>query len=195
MNGNSKTRRRGRAQLILLAVIFLGPLALAFWLYYGTDGWRPVGSTNHGALVDPVVTLPETALTTVQGETTAPDVLRRHWIMLYVNRGPCDETCRQDITKIRQIRLALGAEADRVERVYLYGDSAPDVAWLAETQVGLVAAGLADNPALAAALPEGGPAIYFVDPHGNLMMRFATDAPPADIKDDLKKLLKVSRIG
>lgn len=188
-------RRRGRLQFILLAVIFLGPLALAMYLYYGLDDWRPPGQTNHGTLIEPVVMLPEVPIDTLTGSATSPEVLRHHWTMLYVNPGPCGETCRQEIIKIRQVRLALGAEADRVERLYLAGGEPPPADWLEETQTGLVSASLADNPALAAALPSRDAAIYFVDPLGNLMMRFPTDADPEDIKDDLKKLLKISRIG
>ncbi|MEJ2604026.1 MAG: cytochrome C oxidase subunit I [Gammaproteobacteria bacterium] len=188
-------RRRGRLQLLLLAVVFLGPLALAMYLYYGVEDWRPAGGTNHGTLIEPVVTLPEAPIETLTGETTAPDALRHHWTMLYVNANPCGDTCRQELLKTRQIRLALGAEADRIERLYLYGAEPPAVDWLEETQPALTAAPIDGNPSLAGALPSREPAIYFIDPHGNLMMRFPADADPADIKDDLKKLLKVSRIG
>lgn len=188
-------RRRGRLQFILLAVIFLGPLALAMYLYYGVDDWSPPGQTNHGKLIEPVVVLPEVPIETLAGESLSPDGWRHHWTMLYVNPEPCGETCRQDLIKIRQIRLALGAEADRVERLYLSGEEPPAADWLERTQAGLVSARLDDNPALADALPSRDAAIYFIDPLGNLMMRFSTDADPEDIKDDLKKLLKISRIG
>ncbi|WP_405225153.1 hypothetical protein [Lentisalinibacter sediminis] len=190
-----KEQRRGRLQFILLAVIFLGPLALAMYLYYGVDDWSPPGQTNHGMLIEPVVVLPEVPIETLAGESIPPDGWRHHWTMLYVNPEPCDETCRQEIIKIRQIRLALGAEADRVERLYLSGTEPPAADWLQRTQAGLTSAALDDNPALADALPSREAAIYFIDPLGNLMMRFPTDADPEDIKDDLKKLLKISRIG
>ncbi|WP_405235460.1 hypothetical protein [Lentisalinibacter orientalis] len=190
-----KQRRRGRLQFILLAVIFLGPLALAMYLYYGVDDWSPPGQTNHGTLIQPVVVLPEVPIETLAGESLSPDGWRHHWTMVYVNPEPCGETCRQEIIKIRQIRLALGAEADRVERLYLSGAEPPAADWLERTQAGLVSAALDDNPALADALPSREAAIYFIDPLGNLMMRFPTDADPENIKDDLKKLLKISRIG
>jgi hypothetical protein len=190
-----RQRRRGRLQFILLAVVFLGPLAVAMYLYYGVEDWRPPGQTNHGSLIQPVVVLPEAPIDTLSGESTSPEVLRHHWTLMYVNPDPCGETCRQEIIKLRQIRLALGAEADRVERVYLAGAEPPPADWLERTQTGLVSAALDDNPALAAALPAPDAAIYFVDPLGNLMMRFPADADPEDIKKDLKKLLKISRIG
>lgn len=195
MMDESKRTLRGRLQLVLLALIFLGPLALAMYLYYGVDDWRPPGQTNHGSLVEPVIALPEAPLATPDGGTTAPGVLRDHWTVLYVQPGDCGSNCREEITKLRQIRLALGAEADRVARLYLYGGEPPPADWLAETQPDLVSAPLDRNPDVAGRLPPGGAAIYFVDPLGNLMMRFPTDAEPEDIKDDMKKLLKISRIG
>ena len=36
---------------------------------------------------------------------------------------------------------------------------------------------------------------YLVDPHGNLVMYFGPDIDPRDMVDDIKRLLKLSRIG
>ena len=49
-------KKNGRP-LLLLLLIFIAPLALAFWLYYGSH-WRPALRTNHGALIDPAISLP-----------------------------------------------------------------------------------------------------------------------------------------
>ena len=53
---------RGRRQLVALAALFFVPLAVAFWLYYGADGWRPGGGTNKGELIDPARPLPAVSL-------------------------------------------------------------------------------------------------------------------------------------
>jgi hypothetical protein len=37
--------------------------------------------------------------------------------------------------------------------------------------------------------------VYIVDPLGNLMMSYPSDAGPGDLYDDLRRLLRVSRIG
>src|SRR5687768_5402523 len=47
---------RTRKQVWLLVGVFFAPLLLAFLLYYGV-GLRPSGSTNHGDLITPPVTL------------------------------------------------------------------------------------------------------------------------------------------
>ena len=36
---------------------------------------------------------------------------------------------------------------------------------------------------------------YLIDPHGNLVMYFQPDLDPRDVNDDIKRLLKLSRIG
>ena len=50
-------RARNLRLLGALAGLFLLPLALAFWVYYGTD-WRPVQTVNHGELIHPARPLP-----------------------------------------------------------------------------------------------------------------------------------------
>ena len=44
-----------------------------------------------------------------------------------------------------------------------------------------------------ASLQAGG--FYLIDPHGNLVMYFSPDVAPRDMVDDIKRLLKLSRIG
>ena len=58
----------------------------------------------------------------------------------------------------------------------------------------------AAGAAVLAAFPEaqsapGAGYIYIVDPLGNLMMRHAPAGAPKGLLEDLKKLLKLSRIG
>jgi hypothetical protein len=43
------------------------------------------------------------------------------------------------------------------------------------------------------AIPEG--VLLFIDPLGNIMMRYAPDFNPYDAKSDLMHLLKISQIG
>jgi cytochrome oxidase Cu insertion factor (SCO1/SenC/PrrC family) len=92
----------------------------------------------------------------------------------------------------------LGKEMDRIERVFLHGEQAPDTLLVAEEHQGLVT--LQDTALRAvlddktpAALPAGG--FYLIDPHGNLVLYFSPDIKPRDMVDDIKRLLKLSRIG
>jgi cytochrome oxidase Cu insertion factor (SCO1/SenC/PrrC family) len=193
-----------RRQLWLVVALFFVPLGIAFLMYYGNVGWRPVGSTNKGELIDPARPLPEVALATPSGTATGTDFLRGKWSIVFVGAGACDEECRKALTDIRQVRLALNQNSSRVQRVFLYSGPCCDEAYFASEQAGLIAASV-DGPAGKAVLevfpvedgvdtPSAG-RLYLVDPLGNLMMSYERGAPVKGLLDDLRKLLNLSHIG
>ena len=184
---------RGRLTLVLIAAIFLGPLALATWLYYGGKGLQPEGRANHGILLEPFTRLSEAL---PHSAFAAP--ARRHWRLVYVNTAPCDDACRQGLYTIRQIRLMLGREMDRVERVFLHGDAPLDSPFLTREHEGLVTLGeRASAEFLEGRRPESTPGngYYLIDPLGNLVLYFPPGIPPRDMVSDLKRLLRLSSIG
>lgn len=191
------TPRKGRNwQAWLLAAMFFGPLLVAWILYFDTD-WRPGETTNHGQLVVPAVPLPEVSLPAPDGTRLDTDFLHGHWSLLYVGRGACEATCRQALHDSRQSRLALGRLMDRVQRVYLYAGPAPAADFIAREHPDMVVAGVSgpEGATLLEALPSAEEGFWLVDPLGNAMMRYAPDADPEGMLKDMKKLLRVSRIG
>lgn len=190
---NKPPRKSGRLQLLLMAAVFFGPLLVAAWLYYGDGSMQPEGRSNHGVLLDPIVSL---------GEELPGSTIDEHygdaWVLLYMNANVCDEPCREALYTCRQARLMLGREMDRVQRVFLHGNTAPDTVFLAEEHPGLVA--LEDSGLVRlltdkrpADTPAGG--YFLIDPLGNLVMYFRPDLDPAEMVDDIKRLLRLSRIG
>jgi hypothetical protein len=186
--------RRNARPLLWLLLVFGGPLVLAFWMYYGSH-WRPALRTNHGALIDPPVSLPKLPI----GTATA-NALEGKWSLVVVGSGPsgCDEGCRAALTYARQTWLSLGKLTPRVQRVLLAGEACCDRTYLAEQHRGLTVAQLPE-PAVAAvlaALPAPlGHSIFIVDPLGNLMMRYDVGQDPKGLREDLKNLLELSHIG
>lgn len=180
-----------RVQMLLIAGVFFGPLAVATWMYY-SGALQPVGRTNHGMLLEPVVsvieTLPESQIHAQDG----------FWVLLYTNDGVCDDNCRDSLIVLRQSRLMLGKEMGRLTRVFLHGESSPDTVFLAAEHAGLISlrdSGLSEllqnkKPAMLAA---GG--FFLIDPLGNLVMYFEPQVDPTDMVDDIEHLLKFSRIG
>jgi hypothetical protein len=188
---NDSQRTRGRLQFLLIAAVFFGPLLFAAWMYYSGDGLQPESRANHGALLEPIVSLVDA----VPGSEIHDS---RLWRLVYANDGECGDSCREALYTMRQSRLMLGKEMDRVERVFLHGEQAPDNLLVTQEHRGLVSL---EDTALSAALvdkkPESLPAggFYLIDPHGNLVMYFSPDIKPRDMVDDMKRLLKLSRIG
>jgi cytochrome oxidase Cu insertion factor (SCO1/SenC/PrrC family) len=207
-----------RRVLIAVAMLFFAPVAVAFILYYGI-GWSPGGRVNHGELVEPPVPLPDVSLPQAdappvesppadapQAEPSPaeapPTFLKGKWTLLYLGAGGCSAGCRTDLYNTRQVRAALGADRDRVRRVFLAEGACCDFNWLHAQQPDLITvqASAAAAP-LTAILEHAGrsPAatdrVYLIDPLGNLMMFYAADARPKGMLEDLKKLLRLSHVG
>ena len=190
---NDSTPAKGRLQLVLLALVFFGPLVAAAWMYYAGQFAAPEGRSNHGTLLEPIVSLSDAGPgSPLLGRSEAG------WVLLYANPAECDDACRQALYTTRQARTMLGREMDRVVRVFLHGQSAPDTVFLAAEHEGLITLADASLAALLeskrpAQLPAGG--YFLIDPLGNLVMYFEPDINPRDMVDDIKHLLRLSRIG
>jgi len=181
-----------RVQMLLIASVFFGPLAVATWMYYGGH-FQPEGRTNHGALLKPIVNIGE--------QLPGSDVALKgdgYWVLIYADDRACDERCKDALYTVRQSHKMLGKEMDRLLRVFLHGESSPDTVMLADEHAGLIA--VRDDRLLAllhnkkpAALSAGG--YFLMDPLGNLVMYFEPEIEPRDMVGDIQRLLKLSRIG
>jgi len=184
MNAVEKELRARNLRLLgMLAGLFLLPLALAFWVYYGTD-WRPIKTVNHGELISPARPLPAYA-------GLPADLFRHKWTLVYVGNGQCDDACRTALIVMRQTRLSLNNEMGRVERVFLATGECcvqpPDHPGL---KVLAAPKNLSPFPA-----DDREYSLFIVDPLGNLMMRYDVRQDPKGLLQDLKKLLSLSHIG
>jgi hypothetical protein len=195
----SELRVRNLRMLAVLAGLFVLPLGMAFWMYYGTD-WRPAGRVNHGELISPARPLPPTHLQPVLTADSVPaELFRRKWSLVYIGKGQCEEACRRSLYLMRQTRLSLNAEMKRVERVFLVSSDCCAREFLSREHPGLLVLN-ATEPAASALLnvfPLEGreQSLFIVDPLGNLMMRFDIRQKPQGLLEDLKKLLSLSHIG
>jgi hypothetical protein len=188
--------KRSSRQAWGLFLLFFGPLAVAVFLYYQTD-WRPGDTGNHGELIVPAVPLPEVELPLPGGGRSDADFLRHHWSLVYIGRGDCAERCREALYNGRQMRLALGRLMDRVQRVYLYVGAAPEAGFIAGEHPDLLVVDATGPEAapLLEALTGQAEGYWLVDPLGNAMMRYPADEAPRGMLEDIKRLLRLSRIG
>lgn len=188
------TRKRGsgRKQLLLLAAVFLGPLLIAIGLYF--SGWQPEGSTEHGVLIRPSRLLPDSPATSLTG---SPVELRGRWLLIYSDGGECGPVCRETLVKLRQVRRALGKDMNRVQMLFCMTSISPDQDYLGRELAGLAIAG-PESPlttSLVADLSPRSGEVLVADTLGNIMLRFPRETSMRAMHEDLKKLLKLSRIG
>lgn len=207
---NTPEKPKGFDQRWILAILFILfalPAALSWFLFNYTDFARGgKGAASHGELIIPPRLLPDVELQDPAGLSREPARLYGKWSLVYLLDGRCGRDCEQNLYRMRQIRLAMGKNAHRVQRLLMNYGNVP---------VSLNERQLREYPGqlmLKAAYANGfnGPAlfelsegdnplsahrIYIVDPRGFLMMSYAPDADPAGIIEDLKQLLRYSSIG
>ena len=189
---------RQRLLLLFIVACFAVPLGAA-WLLVGH--WRPGGSVQHGELLDPARPV-DLRFAPISDDRPSAS-LKGQWVLAYLgSAGACDARCRTALYGIRQVRLALGKDMDRVRTLVLLDDR-PQAAlrqWLAAEHAATTV-GVADavpRNALLAAFDRPGQAgdwLYLLDPLGNLLMRYPVDTEPRGLLKDLQRLLKWSKIG
>lgn len=185
-------RKRNLRTVGALATLFVLPLALSFWMYYG-GGWQPSGRTNYGELLQPVRQLP------LARWPESKAALTEKWSLVYLITGSCDEKCRNALVVMRQTRLSLNQDMQRVNRVLIGSRGCCDKTFLQREHAGLVvldadSAGASDVLQVFPAAQRAN-SIFLVDPLGNLVMRYDDRSNPKGLLQDLKKLLKLSHIG
>lgn len=193
--------RRGQRLMLLISACFVVPVLVAAVL---VRVWQPTGHGAHGELLDPAQPIPAAAFRKVEGFSTVEELIDHHWTLLYWLNGDCGEGCEKSLYHMRQVRLALGKDASRVQTMLAMGTSPSEQLqnWLSEEHSDTLQT-LAEpelptflSESFATEDPTGW--IYLVDPLGNLLMRYAPDSDPGGMLDDLKHLLKqlrLSRVG
>jgi hypothetical protein len=179
--------------LWLVAAVCIGPMALAWLLYFGPfdiaglpslAGSRELGQAG--------LTLPEA----LRPEPRAADA-PAPWALIYVQTADCDSDCRTAVERLAAVRLALGDDLRRVQRMLVYRGERPDFADDATLAIARIDAGRdAEWLATVASderLRTG--RVLIVDPLGNLVVSYPPDVPQKELLRDLKRLLSISQIG
>lgn len=186
---NDSVKKRSKIPL-LLVVVFVLPVVLAKFAL--DNDWFNKASTNKGELLTPSLDL--SPITTD---------LEPNWRLLYVMPEQCAEKCENALYSLSQIWLALGKESDRVTSNVLFTEIS-DNAKRAELQdQDTLKMLITDRQIVSKVFKDvSTDGIFLVDTLGNIILRYQTPQEKQtavmqsrDILADLKKLLKLSRIG
>jgi cytochrome oxidase Cu insertion factor (SCO1/SenC/PrrC family) len=181
-----------RAKLLALMALFAIPIVASTLAYRYL---RPEASANYGELLSPPVPVTEAAFHRPSGEPFRFSQLRGKWLLVASDSGACPGSCVAKLGTMRQVRLALGRNALRLERVFVADDThSTDAAVLAPFEGTLVVTPEAGTQLPLSAANDRAH-FYVVDPLGNVMMRYPADADPRRMLKDLERLLRASQIG
>lgn len=192
------------AKIKLLAIIGIFGLPLVAAMVMSSiykDGMSCEENTsNKGDLYCHVQALPEFELSSPREKVVTKADLNELWTLVYISENGCDKTCQNQVWTIGQLNQMIGKEAERVQRLFIYGGliTAEEESVSERFPRMLMGTTNADSLLqLAAALRQPGhdsaDRIYLVDPIGQAMMSFSADLNPRDIYKDLKHLLKMTK--
>lgn len=177
--------------LYILIGLFILPILAAKLVLI--NGWYQGANTNTGELITPPFNLPS---------------VPQAWLLLYNPGQTCEQICQQSLWQIQQVHTLLATEGKRIQR-YILTDRALENQSTISNQ--LHNANQQKNSALD--IPQwelteksreqlSSNTLYLVDPLGNVFMRYqfpgekdAALSTAAGLLRDLKRLLKVSKIG
>jgi len=181
---------RKHINLVLLLLLFVLPVVVAKLVL--DNHWYQGGAINRGQLLD------EPVVTDWLG-------MRGKWQLVYLLPESCDARCQGALFNLRQVPQAMGAEQERIiSLVLVSGQGDTGLPSAEQVQAGGSTVLAAPDPVLAQirALEFGAQAIYISDPQGNVMLAYPLVegqtqvlAQGKDMLRDLKRLLKVSKIG
>lgn len=205
MKTPSKSTKSTKIIFLLFFAVLFGPIVFAYHLVQKGHA-NQFRLTNHGDLISPPVSITSTSFYDLTKKQDLPGKsLYGKWWLVYVSPSKCQQTCHDVIYNLRQIRTALGKDASRLERLFIAHpncDMSVCETYLSESYPDMLRVKIAEqdfntlfdainNPSDREMVGE----IYIIDPKGNIMMHYAADAPSRDILSDVKRLLKVSKIG
>lgn len=180
-----------RTKLLAIIGLFTLPIVASLVTYHF---FPPEPTGNYGELLRPA---PVTAQPFVaeDGAEFRFSALAGKWILVVSDSGDCPQACADKLATLRQVRLALGRNADRLARVFVVDDTrAPDPKALEPFPGTRVV-----RTPLGMALPAGAvndrAHIYVIDPRGHVMLRFPARPEMRRMLKDLERLLKASQIG
>ncbi len=196
---------------LLIFLIGFGTPALSTWLYYRNP---PSGQTNFGTLVGPAP-VPE-FMTLASGRKFRMSELDGKWVVAHVGDASCaGESCLRAMCLTRFLSLSRPNSEFRTERLFwAAGDGLPPGELSLGPGCGLGFGKLSSSSEpvdmikdvhvvrfdaqlrawlrdVTGAAPEGH--VFLIDPQGNLMMKYASDADPYRMAKDFRRLLRLSR--
>ena len=174
--------------LLLIILSFIGPLILATIMYKYSDYLPVAPPKSYGSLINPVITISK--------KDEFNNILSiKKWTLMYVYGSDlCDLSCEATLYMMHQVRKSLGKDMQRVSNIIVTNTdfNNNDNKKIIKKYKNLKQLDLI-NKNLFKVLKHNH--LYMVDPLGNIFMYYDKNFNAKGLKKDIKKILKISRIG
>lgn len=187
MNDANKTLRTNRLKLVLVAAVFLMPVIVAGLL--GSLNWHP-GTRSHGEPIKPQRSFSQVRIAMDGGGDWAwRDSEKPRMTLVALSHGGCEKECIRTLTLLRNARISLGKNQDRLRLLYI---GSP-----AQGEAGRVLSeswrhGRDVDDALDAFMPAetGTVAVILVESNGTALVRYRAGFDADGLNKDLHKVVR-----
>lgn len=184
---------KARIFLVVIIILFTAPFLSSWYLVFFTDFKKNDLGLQNGELIIPVIEVGPIKVVSI-GETNQ-EILIGKWTISGFAEGECDKKCQELLYKIRQLRLALGKNLDKVGRL-IFSNHESILNFDAEfkgQKVVIDSSELERVNLLFSGIPDFDQNdIFLIDPYGFVMMRYKRDTEPRKIIKDIERLIKHS---
>ena len=188
--------KSNQIKLVLIILIFILPFIISFLLlddYTEDKEWE---TTNYGELIKPIIPITNIRINTMS-DVSNTNSFNGKWSLLYYLKNDCLKKCEDNIHLLRQVNTALGKDMNRMQRILMFDDSVNYSSELLTSYPGLIYIYNKPNSlhGLLSRISTGESFILLIDPLGNVILKYNEQFQGKKLLKDIKKLLKLSRIG
>jgi len=189
-------KNKGQITLIGISLFFFIPILTAWYLVFYTDFMTNTQGVQHGELIEPLVTIGE--IEAAEIKTMNKVLISDKWTLVFIEKEQCGDLCSERLYQLRQIRLALGEDRDKVDRLVIFNninnidefkDSYSGQKFIDKTFKNY--SGLIEKFKIFDLDKPN--SIYLIDPYGFLMMKYSQDFEPKGIIKDIERLIRNSK--
>jgi len=186
-------------KLLFIFIIFTFPFMISYFILNDYNSGQDLTTTNYGKFIDPPINITPINTSVIMKKENSENIFNRKWTLIQFEHDICSKRCFDVRFLLKQINIALGKDMNRVQRVFLSYNKmkSKDVSEMTDNYPNLI---LINNEPrdlhiIINEISNNQSMVLLVDPLGNVILAYRDDFNGKKLLKDLKKLLKLSRIG
>ena len=190
---------KNQIKFLMVISVFIIPFVISYFLLDKYDSNQEWQTTNYGNFVNPALSINNIKIKSSSDNISNTNSLNGKWTLIQFVHKECLKDCLETTYLLRQINTALGKDMNRVQRL-LISDSKISIELLIKFQKlypKLLVVNGSTNALynILSDILKTEEVVLLTDPTGNVILTYKEGFEGKKLLKDLKKLLKLSRIG